>query len=127
MNFIKVKTTGVNGNSVSVETDDLKPVAVTVDPSGAKAGDELTLGIRPEHIHLGKDSGIAVTVAFVERLGHETIVQAERANDGGRLIAVLEGDIEVKSGEKVHFSFSDADCHLFNADGNALMRSALAS
>ena len=125
MNFLKVTANEVVANGVTVAAHDLTTLTVPVDPTGATVGAELTLGIRPEHMVLGGETGVDVTVAFVERLGHQTIVQAERAGEAGRLIAVLEGDIAVKAGESVRFAFDAKDCHLFNADGTALMRAAI--
>jgi multiple sugar transport system ATP-binding protein len=124
MNFLKVAASAIGADGVTVAANDVAAIAVTVDPAGAKVGEEFTLGIRPEHIKLGETGGVPVTVAFVERLGHQTIVQAERADNAGRLIAVLEGDIAVKAGETTHFVFAASDCHLFRADGNALPRPA---
>ena len=71
---------------------------------------------------LGTEGGLPVTVTFVERLGHQTIVQAHRGDDETSLIAVLDGDVPVKAGERRAFVFSGDDCHLFNAAGNAYAR-----
>jgi multiple sugar transport system ATP-binding protein len=121
MNFVPVDARVISGEGVTVEGDGLAPITVPVETNGVSAGEKLTLGIRPEHITLGESGGISVTVGFVERLGHQTIVQAPRA-DSSTVIAVINGDVPVKSGNQVHLTFSGADCHLFRADGTALPR-----
>src|SRR5262245_13267257 len=67
----------------------------------AKAGDELTLGIRPQHIKLAPSyTGIPANVRLVEALGSETIVHTETA-DGKRLLVVLEGQHHIAIGARV--------------------------
>jgi multiple sugar transport system ATP-binding protein len=126
MNFITVQAKVVATDGITVEAADVPAITVPVDATGAVAGAEVTLGIRPEHIHLDGATGVPVTVDFVERLGHQTIVQAKRSSDDTILIAVLDGDVPVKAGQTTRFAFAATDCHLFNAEGNAFMRPAVA-
>jgi len=122
MNFLTVKASGVDEAGITIAGDGVPALKVAVDPAGATTGEDVTLGIRPEHIKLGTEGGLPVTVTFVERLGHQTVVQAHRGDDETPLIAVLDGDVPVKAGEQRQFVFSGEDCHLFNADGNAYVR-----
>ena len=122
MNFLKVKASAVDAEGITVSGDGVPTLKVAVDSTGAAAGEDVTLGIRPEHIKLGTENGLPVEVTFVERLGHQTIVQAHRGDDETPLIAVLDGDVPVKAGERRAFVFSGDDCHLFNAAGNAYAR-----
>jgi len=122
MNFLKVLSSAVDALGITVAGDGVPSIKVDVDSTGANVGESLTLGIRPEHIRLGTEGGLPVTVTFVERLGHQTIVQAHRGDDETSLIAVLDGDVPVKAGEQRQFIFSGDDCHLFNEYGNAYTR-----
>ncbi|CAI9405715.1 Maltose/maltodextrin import ATP-binding protein MalK [Pleomorphomonas sp. T1.2MG-36] len=122
MNFLKVKSSAVDADGITVAGDGVPTLKVAVTSTGASVGEDLTLGIRPEHIKLGTEGGLPVTVTFVERLGHQTIVQAHRGDDETSLIAVLDGDVPVKAGEQRQFVFSGTDCHLFNAQGVAYPR-----
>jgi ABC-type sugar transport system ATPase subunit len=83
----------------------------------AKVGDEITLGIRPQHIELtSPEVGIPAVVKLVEALGSETIVHTE-AGDGRRLLVVKEGQHRFEVGEKVGLGIDKARAHFFGADG----------
>jgi ABC-type sugar transport system ATPase subunit len=87
----------------------------------AKPSEELTLGVRPQHIRLSEADGQAIPAAvrLVEALGSETIVHTD-TEDGRRLLVVLSGQHRIAAGEKVGLSFDKKDAHLFGADGNRL-------
>jgi ABC-type sugar transport system ATPase subunit len=91
------------------------------DELAAKPGEEVTLGVRPQHIRLTELGGQAVSAAvrLVEALGSETIVHTD-TEDGRRLLVVLQGQHRIAAGEKVGLSFDRKDAHLFGVDGNRL-------
>jgi len=64
--------------------------------------------------------GAALTgaVRIVERLGNSTLVYVETA--AGELIVEGAGDLSVKSGEAVGLVLTEANAHLFGADGATL-------
>ena len=71
MNLIKASVLHVDRAGITVSTITGRETTIAVAPGSAKAGDALTLGIRPEHMIEGGASGLALsgTVDAVERLG----------------------------------------------------------
>ena len=62
-------------------------------------GDILTLGIRPEHFELEQTQGfpLSATVDIIERLGNETYIYANDANDN-LLTVVGDGELTSRTG-----------------------------
>ena len=82
---------------------------------GLDDGQEVQVGIRPEHLRLD-DEGVEAAVASAEWLGHEQIVQAALA---GAFVSVRDssGRRILRPGDPVRLSADPADVHLFTADG----------
>lgn len=79
-----------------------------------------TLGVRPEHITVSRESGaLQGQVQFTERLGSDTFlhVLVERL---GTVIARTIGDANLSAGEQVWLSYEPAVTHLFDANGNRI-------
>jgi ABC-type sugar transport system ATPase subunit len=92
--------------------------------------DHVTLGIRPEDIHLGAEGerflSMDARVATVERLGAETIFGVER--DGAELFVRVGRDPQVSPGDLVPLAFDPVDLHLFNPEtGQAVARKPVLS
>jgi multiple sugar transport system ATP-binding protein len=88
----------------------------------ARPGDNVTLGVRPEH--LTPDPGVGVKVAdvtvdLIENLGGETVLYA-RAADGQRLTMSLDGQQRIAPDDVVPARIDPDRCHLFDAAGRAL-------
>jgi len=124
MNLIAGKVTAVS-DVLAVELSDGHRLHLPVDVGGAKVGDVVEVGIRPENVTLGAD-GIAVTIRVLERLGGASIAYGTVA-DGTRFCASLPGDVQVREGETVTLAIAPEDCHVFNAAGNVLRRKSAAS
>lgn len=97
---------------------------------GLKGGQQVTFGIRPEHILIAHpDDGVGakfqVTVEQVERLGAETIIITTIDGLEDRLIARVSGDVAVSVGDHTTLRAMPAECHVFDADGKALSYCAL--
>ncbi|MBP1845292.1 multiple sugar transport system ATP-binding protein [Rhizobium petrolearium] len=81
-----------------------------------KAGEKLTVGIRPQHITLENNPGsLPVKVRLVEALGSETVIHADL--NGEKLLAVVQGQKQIVPGDEVHFSLAGAPLHLFDQNG----------
>jgi len=124
MNFIHGTCTAAGPNGVSV---DLGPLGVINLPHNGKAelvGQKMTLGIRPEHLSLSP-AGFSITIqpAIVERLGIHTVTYATLAS-GENFIALFEGNPAIQEGADTAIGINPADCHLFDANGNAVPRPA---
>jgi inositol-phosphate transport system ATP-binding protein len=71
------------------------------------------LGIRPEHVHIGRD-GTPAKVASVEPMGRETLILLETALGALRtLIPITER--APKEGDTIAFTFAPSDAMLFDA------------
>jgi multiple sugar transport system ATP-binding protein len=103
----------------------LGPLSEAIPPSAIDT--EVTLGIRPEHIHL--ESGppdapvttIDVTTDVVEPLGNELLVHAHLSGRQGTLSARTPATYSVSEGESVSFALNLRHLHLFDqSSGQAL-------
>ena len=122
MNFLPVRCTGTSATGVTV-TFDGQSLTLPVTARPGLEGAELTLGIRPEHIRLGKgDATISITPTVVERLGQNTIGYAKIAGVEENFCVMLPGTQIVEDDKALDVGFAAADCHLFDADGEALER-----
>jgi ABC-type sugar transport system ATPase subunit len=122
MNFVKGKVLSVDARGVTVEYGEARPATIPLG-NGAKTGDDVTLGIRPEHIGEGAGLGVSLTgtVEAVELLGEASFVYLRR-DDGTALIARAPGDSQAQVGAKIAISTSADHLHLFDAAGQAFAR-----
>ncbi|WP_077033003.1 ABC transporter ATP-binding protein [Pelomonas sp. KK5] len=98
---------------------------VAVDARSAKAGDAVTLGIRPEHLLCGDEAvGSALPAALrqMERLGNESLLYVDIAPDAPLATLRLEGHALHEPGEKLTLRLRADQCHLFDSKGQAFRR-----
>jgi len=91
----------------------------------AYIGQELDLGIRPEHFCLAPASPhhLAVEVDLVEALGHETFILVHPLTTPElSLQARLGPDQRVKLGDKLHLAITPDKIHLFNPQTGLSLR-----
>ena len=118
MNFITVGVEALGEGSVALAGPDLAPVTLAGSGAGLKPGDRLTLGIRPHALVEQASGAVAGRVALVERLGNETNVSVDLPS-GAPLLAVLDGDRELKVGQQIAFAFAPESAVFFDGDGLA--------
>ncbi|WP_283176652.1 sn-glycerol-3-phosphate ABC transporter ATP-binding protein UgpC [Gemmobacter sp. 24YEA27] len=126
MNFLPVTCTGVTDAGAVIDWQG-KAVTIPVHATAAAAGQTFTLGIRPEHLTLtGREMQLGVTPSVVEHLGQQTIAWASLNGTAETSFCIaLPGDQAIKADQAVTLGFSAADCHLFDAAGEALDRRLL--
>ena len=127
MNFIDCRIASVEPGAAVVAVPGCANIRVAVDASGAKEGDKVTLGIRPEHFAEpgAEGGGIGGHVVVLEQLGDETFAYVEApGTKEGFLIARLPSKSPVKQGETLRLAVPEEAAHLFNADGIAFRRLA---
>jgi multiple sugar transport system ATP-binding protein len=121
MNFFEATLAGQQGRSAGVQLAGGARVQVAADVARAKAGERVTLGVRPEHLQLvrpGQGDGIGATVALVEYLGDVTLVHAQ-ADGAGEMVAV-KSDADTAPpapGSRVELVFPATRAFLFDEDG----------
>jgi multiple sugar transport system ATP-binding protein len=121
MNFLPATVTAVGETGTTVQLAGGAGLVVPVRPGRQKAGDAVTLGVRPEHMRLSPDGEIAGEVMVVERLGGETFLYTRLA-DGAMIIIQADGEIPTGVHERVRVKLDPASSHLFGTDGFAMER-----
>ena len=122
MNCIETEVESVTAEGAVVALPGGGNILVPVETGDLKSGDKVTLGVRPEGLneHGEGDATIPATVAVVERLGSETYLYVEA---GGMLVTVeASGITETQYGKQIAVGVDAAECHLFDANGNAFRR-----
>ncbi len=80
---------------------------------------EITLGVRPEHINLCEEGGVAGTLDVSEMMGSEIHLHVT-AQDTDVIIIMptltLERDKEFHMGDAIRFGFGGNVCHLFSKE-----------
>lgn len=119
MNFLDAKIISQNSDATTVELLGGANISVPKTLSQSQVGDQVTLGIRPEHL-LIKATGPSTwegPVSVVERLGSGTFLYLE--TEGEPLVAQTDGDSRVMVGDRVKVGFDQSRCHLFDRAGVA--------
>jgi multiple sugar transport system ATP-binding protein len=86
--------------------------------AGLSDGQEIVVGIRPEHLELA-DSGLAAKISVIEPTGAETHVVLKFGE--GELVAVFRDRHDFKPGQLIHLMPKIEQIHVFDRDsGNRL-------
>ena len=123
MNFIDATVDSIGPGSVTVSlAQSGEKLSAHVDGQRLQRGQQVTLGVRPEHLRLDGDGQfIQCATVLSERLGEHSYIHADYAT--GTLIAKAAGDTPIGSGERIRIHVPPSACHLFDAEGIALRRS----
>jgi multiple sugar transport system ATP-binding protein len=125
MNFLDVRVLRCDAHGVTIELPGGDALTLPFAASATKAGEMLTLGIRPEHFVEACggdiDSGLSGEVMVIEHLGGETLLHLRLKNE---LVIQVKGSGESTAveGQKLNAGFSIRHVHLFREDGSALER-----
>ena len=126
MNFLPVRVVDVKEDSVKIEMLDADHVSfwIPVEGMGLNVGDNVSLGIRPEHLLPCEHSDICIkgTVKVVEQLGHETQVYLELPAIKQNIVYRQNDIVLVKEGDEMAIGINPNRCHLFREDGTACRR-----
>ncbi len=121
MNFIKAKAR-LSGSVINVSFSNGSEVSIPASRAQKTSGEDVTLGIRPEHIRLS--GPIPANVRLAEYLGSESMFYATLA-DGTDISVKADGLAKATAGEKLNLTFPPEACHLFASDGTTILNSAL--
>lgn len=126
MNFLPVRVLEVKEDAVKIEMLDADHVSfwIPVEGRGLNVGDNVSLGIRPEHLLPCEHSDICIkgTVKVVEQLGHETQVYLELPAIKQNIVYRQNDIVLVKEGDEMAIGINPNRCHLFREDGTACRR-----
>jgi multiple sugar transport system ATP-binding protein len=121
INLVPVRVSELNGLA-RAQLPDGAMVDTAVPFALLRAGQEMTLGLRPEAVRIsdasraGSGASLRGTARVVERLGERTLVYVALA-DGTLLTAEDRGDSVVQAGDAVGLTVDGRAAHLFSADG----------
>jgi len=119
MNFISGKVRKADGTRATVDLGGLGSIDLP-RASTVIAGQDVTLGIRPEHLDLGEGEFTLDTKPnIVEQLGIHTITYSTLPG-GENFIGLFEGNPDLADNRPVRMSFATDKVHLFDAKGLAV-------
>ena len=123
MNFVEVTVTEAKGGlALSGFGPDIRlPDAMSAALAGQK-GQKLVMGMRPEHLVLGEESGDSVirldgSIVLTEQLGAQQLVEV-RIGDHSVMAAGVDPDLHLRGGDAGRFSIAIDRVHLFAAGDN---------
>ena len=124
MNFVSGTVSHMTEGSLTVRVEG-SPVVARVDGAALaedrlKAGSNVTLGIRPEHIELGHGERSAV-VSHLEHLGEHSYAYLTTGPHAEPFTAKTSMSA-LGVGDTVPFTFPPQHVHVFTADGTAVPR-----
>ncbi|MDP9044499.1 MAG: sn-glycerol-3-phosphate ABC transporter ATP-binding protein UgpC [Pseudomonadota bacterium] len=127
MNFIDARLLSAEPAHALAQVADLR-LRAEVDARRLAPGDEVSLGIRPEHVQIvarAGDNTLAGSLAFIEQLGEASYLYVRLA--GGDLVTVREsGQSRAAVGDALHLRLPPDALHMFDEQGVALPRMAAA-
>jgi multiple sugar transport system ATP-binding protein len=124
MNFARVRVLAENGGGFWVASRGLRlhmPPALA-DRIDRYAGQEVTLGIRPEDLRIATDTDpdgltFEATVEVVERLGSETLLDVKVGDD--MMVVAEESMVRVRIGERISLAVNPERLHFFDQETEA--------
>ena len=123
MNFLSAQAAGRTGNEIVLKVGEAGQVAVRADPKSVIPDEQLTLGLRPEHLLLCKpEEGLRGRVDLIEELGDSTVVYCELSGTKQIVAAKLQGHQRdgLKSGDPLGVRPIPGTSNLFDGHGKAI-------
>ena len=128
MNFLAAEIVEAQAGHALVRLGSGALIRCAVDAAGARAGDKVTLGVRPEHLSTAAgDNRIETTVTFVESLGSTTHAYCEYPGVEETLTCELDGATRLRNGAPLSLAIPAGATYLFAADGRAFRRHGVAA
>ncbi len=123
MNFIEARIVQASADHALVQLATKEQITCKVNAASARAGDQVTLGVRPEHFRLNAGENLIKTaVTFVESLGSTTQAYCAFPGVEEALTCTLDGQSRVRNGDALSLGVSAQSCYLFDAAGLAFAR-----
>ena len=123
MNLLTGEVVAASAAGATVRTTAGETIRVAVDAASAKAGDRITLGVRPEHLSLSAEGDVLTAeVLFVEPLGATTMAHLKHPASQDTLTVQLAGGAPARVGESLTLHVPADQAHLFDAEGRAFSR-----
>ncbi len=124
MNFIEAKLDRAGDDRALVKLRNGALIEAAVNVGSHRAGDPVTLGVRPEHLVSVEQGGLPATVALIEWLGNMQFAYVTTDVSDEPLIMQLPAGQKLDEGQSIIIGAKSEDCHLFDSDGHAFPRAA---
>ncbi len=124
MNFLPATLAAAGGGMATVRLESGEVLRVAAEAETLPLGAALTLGVRPEHMRPVADAGsqaIRRHVRSVENFGEYSYLYLSDDLEAS-MIAKVAGDLLEVPATAMAFHVDPAACHLFDAGGEALVR-----
>jgi len=123
MNLLQASVESGGRSGAKVRLRDGTAAAAAVEAAGVGKGEEVVLGIRPEHLR-PSPQGLPATATLIESLGNIRFAYlASPASDEPLIMQLAAGD-RIAPGEALALSLPPESCYLFRSDGRAFRRLA---
>jgi ABC-type sugar transport system ATPase subunit len=125
MNFITGEARETKNGRMEFRTKSGLELMLPVAGAIPQAGESVTLGVRPEHLRIvDADKGaLAGEVQIAEHLGGETFLYVALPA-GDTIVVEIQGQVSVRSGERIGIDFESDTHHLFADNGSVFPASA---
>ena len=126
MNFIAGVANPGTGGRIDVTLPGGGVIGLPAQGNEVRRDEPVTLGVRPEHLLVGRpgDAGLTATLRLAEYLGSETMFYAHLP-DGADISVKADGLSKAAVGSALTIGIPAAACHLFDADGAAILNGDL--
>ena len=126
MNFIKATASPAPGGRIAVTLPGGSVLTVGGGNSPVAAGQPVTVGVRPEHLSVSgpADATLPAKLRLAEYLGSETMFYCGLA-DGSDISVKADGLAKAAPGADLAIGIPAAACHVFGADGRAIINGDL--
>ncbi|MDQ6732519.1 MAG: sn-glycerol-3-phosphate ABC transporter ATP-binding protein UgpC [Nitrospirota bacterium] len=119
MNFVAASVQQTVSDGVVIVLSNGATLHVPVNSAICAGGDQVTLGIRPEHIAVVAAGDLAAQVQAVEHLGSESYLHL--AIQSGELLTIrVNGETTVQPDQQVQLKLDPGSLHLFDRHGSAM-------
>jgi multiple sugar transport system ATP-binding protein len=124
MNFLAAEVVAATATEVQLKLADGTLVLAQVEGAGLKAGEQVTYGIRPEHLRMATpgQGGIKAELTFVESLGSSTQGYCSFPGVEESLTCTMDDESGSSSQGQVLLHVPPAAGYVFNAAGQACRR-----
>lgn len=112
MNFFTGSLSGLQKDHGNFSGEGLDVQGIRLVSTAKKSGDEIRLGVRPQHLILDSAGPLKGKVTLVEHLGTETVIELLTA-DGTPFRFVSPENIEISIGQAASFNIDPVSAHLF--------------
>jgi ABC-type sugar transport system ATPase subunit len=127
MNILDGSVASASSGKIAVDVESGGKATVPIAGAGAKAGDAVKLGVRPEDLRIagkGETPIVNGTIDIVEALGEVTLLYVQVEGHEEAVLAKLPGYHQVERGTAISLTADAEQLHLFDSDGQSMARKA---